>query len=189
MITLNDYLKAVNYRITEGCEFVWDCFGENAYSYEFWNRSNGAGGASVNVVFDMETQEVYELQAWHKDSETTYRWIHPDYIEAVKNECEKRSIEFKSAGEGREFTDIEMPRDILEKSTAIAEGKPFDRRIMVEINLTDEEELQLMRMAHDRDMTLNELVGVVLEEQIRRIKCTENKYTTSCEPNGQSNNQ
>lgn len=37
------------------------------------------------------------------------------------------------------------------------------------LDLTDEEELLLMREAHKRDITLNQLVEQILEEQINNI--------------------
>lgn len=44
-----------------------------------------------------------------------------------------------------------------------------DNRVDVPIELTDEEWYTLMRMAHDRDITLNQLVEEILAAEINRI--------------------
>jgi predicted DNA-binding ribbon-helix-helix protein len=45
-----------------------------------------------------------------------------------------------------------------------------DNRVDVPIELTDEEWYTLMRMAHDRDITLNQLVEEILAAEINRIE-------------------
>ena len=45
-----------------------------------------------------------------------------------------------------------------------------DNRVDVEIELTDEEWYTLMRIAHEQDITLNQLVERVLSAEINRIE-------------------
>ena len=45
-----------------------------------------------------------------------------------------------------------------------------DNRVNLPIELTDEEWYTLMRMAHDRDITLNQLVNQLLTEELERIE-------------------
>ena len=45
-----------------------------------------------------------------------------------------------------------------------------DNRVDVEIELADEEWYTLMRMAHEQDITLNQLVERVLTAEIDRIE-------------------
>ena len=45
-----------------------------------------------------------------------------------------------------------------------------DNRVDVEIELRDEEWFTLMKMAHDQDITLNQLVEQVLAAEINRIE-------------------
>ena len=45
-----------------------------------------------------------------------------------------------------------------------------DNRVDVEIELTDAEWYTLMRMAHEQDITLNQLVERVLTAEINRIE-------------------
>lgn len=45
-----------------------------------------------------------------------------------------------------------------------------DGRSEIEIDLTDEEFLQLARMAHERDITFNQMVELILSEAIEKLK-------------------
>ena len=45
-----------------------------------------------------------------------------------------------------------------------------DNRVDVEIELTDEEWYTLMKIAHEQDITLNQLVEQVLAAEIQRIE-------------------
>lgn len=45
-----------------------------------------------------------------------------------------------------------------------------DNRVEVELELTNEEWFQLMRMAHEQDITLNQLVERVLTAEIDRLE-------------------
>ena len=45
-----------------------------------------------------------------------------------------------------------------------------DNRVEIELELTDQEWYTLMKMAHDQDITLNQLVERVLTEEINRLE-------------------
>lgn len=45
-----------------------------------------------------------------------------------------------------------------------------DNRVSIEVDLTDDEWYSLMKIAHEQDITLNQLVENILREAIERIK-------------------
>lgn len=53
----------------------------------------------------------------------------------------------------------------IEKANEIGDGHSE-----IEIDLTDEEFLQLARMAHERDITFNQMVELILSEAIEKLK-------------------
>lgn len=53
----------------------------------------------------------------------------------------------------------------IEKANEIGDG-----RSEIEIDLTDEEFLQVARMAHERDITFNQMVELILSEAIEKLK-------------------
>lgn len=168
-ITLKQCLECINYKITEGSDYGWHVFGDNAYQLDSWNGKHQDGGHTINIVFDKKTQLVYELQAWDDAADRQYRWIHPDYIDSVKTEYQHRNLDFTTSLDDNTFIDIELAVDILEKATAIANDLPYDDRIQFELDLPDEEMHTLMRLAHTRDITLNQLVKDILREVVAKL--------------------
>jgi len=56
MITMKEWMELVGYKITEGSDYLWSCYGPNAYQLSSWNGIHGAGGYSFNIVFSTKTQ-------------------------------------------------------------------------------------------------------------------------------------
>ena len=164
MLTLKDYVEAINYRITGGSEYQWKCFGPNARYMDC--ESETLNEFSVVAVFDSVDQTVYTVEAWDYKSDKCYRWIHPDYIKAYKKECKKHDVDFKNASDDKDFIDLEVAEDILEKARAIVAGEEYDVRIQVPLNLDREQMFDLMKYAHEADMTLNEYVESILQKVI-----------------------
>lgn len=167
-LTLRDFMEVVNYRITEGDRYGWTCYGPNAYTMDSWNGDHD--GHSLSVVFDTATQTVYEMSACDYKRSRAYRWIHPAYRNAYNNEAKNHNAEMNQAWDDINFVDLEVVDDLLEKSDAIVNDRSYDIRVQVPLELSDSDMLQLFTMAHQRDITLNELVEELLREEIRRIE-------------------
>ena len=163
---LRDYLEAINYRITGGSDYQWTCFGPNARYLDCDDSTYASGTYSVVAIFDSETQEVYSVEAWDYTNDRTYRWIDPDYIGAYKKACKKHDVDFKNAMDDKNFIDLSVENDILSKAGAIVLGEEYDTRIQLEVDIPDEDLLQYMKLAHDLDITFNELVERAVKEAI-----------------------
>lgn len=48
--------------------------------------------------------------------------------------------------------------------------EPTDNRATVEVDLTDEEFMHIARLAHERDITFNQMVEYILQQEIDRRK-------------------
>jgi hypothetical protein len=66
--------------------------------------------------------------------------------------------------------DLEVDDDWFQKALAVEAGEVYDTRVSVPLVLDRDQMFDLMTMAHERDMTLNELVEFVLKEEIKRIE-------------------
>ncbi len=167
--TLKDWMEVVQYKVTEGSEYGWTCFGYNAYSLDYW--SGDQNGYGMSIVFDRKTQEVYEVQVcdYAEESPVAYRYINPDYQEAYKQECKTRGAT-DEAWEEVKWIDLELFEDWVQKATAIRDGFEYDKRIMIPLTLEDEEFAVLAKMAHEADMSLNQFVEKILIEEIERLK-------------------
>jgi hypothetical protein len=82
MISLEQFMKTVDYRVTEGSTYDWRCYGDNAYSLSAWNGVHGAGGWSANITFDTKDQTVYEVDMCDYTNDRAYRVINPDFADA-----------------------------------------------------------------------------------------------------------
>lgn len=174
MITLKQFMETVDYRITEGSNYQWHCFGSNAYCLDSWNGDQN--GHTVSIIFDTQDQTVYQVMAYDYGREHAYRITNPDFKSAFDAECEDRDILDMAweldDGTPVRYVDLEVEEDFLEKAHAIVNDIDYDTRVKVPVDFTDEELLTYMKMAHDRDMTFNQFVEDALrqfiEQELRR---------------------
>jgi hypothetical protein len=166
MISLKQFMETVNYRITEGSDYGWQCYGHDAYMLDSWNGEQD--GHSLTIIFDTKTQEVYEIQAHDYVHNRAYRLINSDYAKKNKKEAKKRNVSRKEAWDDVDYVDLETDEDFLEKAQAIVNGTDYDTRVQVPLELDDDTMFQMMRMAHERDLTLNEFVEDLLREFLKK---------------------
>lgn len=164
MITLKEWMEVVGYRITEGSNYGWDCYGPNSYSLDSWNGDHE--GCSFSVIFDTKTQEVYEVQSHDFKNKRAYRIINPEFQKKHRKECKRRDVNLNEAWEDVDYVDLETEDDWLEKARAISSGEYYDTRVSIPVDFTDEELLKYMKMAHDRDMTFNAFIEEALRHAI-----------------------
>ena len=162
---LKKILKAANYKISSGSEYLWLCFGENARFLELENRYGNA-----SVVFDTVNQTVYSLEVVTLSGDFAYRWTNPDINSGFLLEAEERGVDPKNAWDDVEWIDLEVEADILEKMTAILAGENFDERVMIDINLTDEDLVVIAKAAHKEDKTLNQFINDSLCNYLDTLK-------------------
>jgi hypothetical protein len=168
MITLKEWMELADYRITEGSDFGWKCYGNDAYMLDSWNGEQD--GFSFTVIFDTKTQIVYEVQAHDYVHTRAYRMINPDFQKKVKKEARKRDTNKDNAWDDVDYIDLEVDDDFIQKCLAIRAGEDYDTRVSVPVEFTDEELLKYMKMAHEQDMTFNAFVEEALRQAIEEHK-------------------
>ena len=164
MITLKEWMEVVDYRITEGANYLWDCYGPDSYSLDSWDGDHD--GRSFSIIFDTKTQVVYEVQAHDYRNQRAYRLCNPGYQIGMEIEAGNRGINKKQAWDEVDYVDLESDDDWIQKAIAIAAGEDYDTRVSVPLDLDDDVLLKLMKMAHERDLTFNEFIEGVLREQL-----------------------
>jgi len=163
MITMKEWMELVGYRITEGSDYGWQCYGPNVYQLDSWNGEQD--GHSFSIIFDTRDQTVYEVQAHDYVHNRAYRMINEDYAKKMKKEAKRRDVDRNEAWDEVNYVDLEVDDDFIQKCLAIREGEDYDARVSVPLTLGDDEMFELMKMAHEQDITLNELV----ERLLRRV--------------------
>jgi hypothetical protein len=165
MITIENFLNTVGHRISGGSEYQWQCFGPDAryLDSEFPDRY------SASIVFDTQTQVVYEATVCDYSANRAYRWLNPDFKSEFENEVLIRGSQ-DQAWDNVGYIDLDVTEDWLTKARAIVIGESYDSRVSVPIDLPDDEMLALMTLAHERDITLNQLVEQILTLAIQDRK-------------------
>lgn len=170
MITIKEWMEIVDYKITEGSDYMWQCYGSNAYRLDSWNGVHSKGGYSFSIVFSTKTQKVYEVSAYDYTNDRAYRMINPKNQEKHRKEALARDVNLNEAWDDVNYVDLEVDDDFIQKCLAIREGEDYDTRVQVPIDFTDQELLEYMKLAHERDMTFNELVEEALRHAIEKVK-------------------
>lgn len=166
MVKLQQFLELIHYKISEGQPFLWNCYGANAYILD----SNNDQKCESSVIFNTQTQDVFEMTIHDSLNNRHYRWINPSFIESHKNEATERELDFKEVYEGQNYIDLDLAEDFLNKAYAIINNEPYDPRIMIDLEVSDDTLFQLMKFAHEKDITLNALVEQILKEEIHKLQ-------------------
>lgn len=166
-MSMQRFMETVNYRITEGDTFCWQCFGTNAYRLDSWNGEQD--GHSLSIVFDTHDQICYLLEANDYKNNRAYRWVNPDFKKSHDNEAKSTcpGLELQ-AWDDVNYVELESIDDFFKKASAIVQGLDYDTRVEVPITLPDDVMFQLMIKAHEQDITFNQLVEQALQAAIDR---------------------
>jgi len=173
MITLKEWMELVDYKITEGSDYGWSCYGDNPYCLDSWNGDQD--GYSFGIIFDTKTQVVYEVSVCDYKHERAYRMINTDYQQAHRDESADRGSNFNEAWDTVDYTDLDVDDDFIQKGLAIRAGEDYDTRVEMTVDLPDDVILQAAMAAHKLDITLNEYIGRALAEFVNEVK--QGKFT------------
>ena len=161
-------METVDYKITEGSEYMWECYGDHAYRLDSWNQEQD--GHSVSIVFDTQTHVVYEASAYDYKRNRAYRLINPDFKFGHDDEAQSRDVDADQAWDDVNYVDLETDEDFLTKARAIVSDEDYDTRVDVPIDLDRETLFGLMQMAHEQDITFNQLIENIIRQEINRLE-------------------
>ena len=164
MITLREFLSAVDFKVTGGSEYCWKCYGDDARFLDSESSVDNGGTYSASIIFDSVTQEVYESTVCDYVESRAYRMSNPGYIDARRQEATERGINDTNAWDDVDFIELEVAEDFLEKTKSIIAGEEYDTRVQIQIDIGDERLFTLMKMAHEQDMTFNQFVEMILRQ-------------------------
>jgi hypothetical protein len=162
MISMKEWMELVDYKITEGGNYGWSCYGSNSYTLDFWNGVHGKGGYSFSIVFSTKSQKVYEVSVCDYTNNRAYRMINPKFMEKHSKEAMERGVNLNEAWDDIDYIDLEVVEDFMEKAQAIKSGKDYDTRISVPLDLPDDLLLEAALNAHKQGITLNDYINNAL---------------------------
>jgi predicted HTH domain antitoxin len=165
MITLKQFMEIVDYRITE----TDSNYMAQMLHLDYWDKHQDGVGASL--TYDTMLQKPLCVTVCDYARNKAYR-LKDKTGDVFGNQVDDDEY----AWDDVKYIDLDTDNDFIEKAKAIVNYLPYDTRIEVELDLTNTEELNLMRMAHEADKTVNEFVQDILIRNIRDYEFTHSMF-------------
>ena len=170
MITMKEWMELVDYRITEGGDYGWNCYGSNAYQLSSWNGLHDKGGWSFNIVFSTKTQKVYEVSVCDFTNDRAYRMIAENKRKKHIKEAKARDVNLNEAWDDVEYVDLEVDDDFIQKCLAIKEGREYSTDVSIPLDLPDDLLMFAFKSAHAENMTFNDWMNKMLKDFVDKVE-------------------
>jgi len=170
MITMKEWMELVDYKITEGGEYGWACYGPNAYSLDSWNGVHGKGGYSFSIAFSTKTQKVYEVSVCDYTNNRAYRMIAKDKQKKYAKLAEAYGVSLNEAWDDVDYVDLEVDDDFISKCLAIKAGEKYSTDVSIPLDLPDDLLMFAFKQAHAENMTFNDWMNKMLKEFIDKVE-------------------
>lgn len=119
-------------------------------------------------MFDTVTQVVYEVSICEFKHDISYRLVNPTYADALKALAGVKGDAWSAAYDGVEFTDFSTVDAFIEAASVLLQHKVATMS-SIELDLEDDLVYSLMKMAHERDITFNQLITEILLEYVDKF--------------------
>ena len=163
MTGFQSLMEATNFAPAMGVEFQWDCYPKA----QFFDAQSDSG-VEVSVVADPVSGIVYEAQVIGGDD--AYRWFNPAFLTAHKEECDRRGVAFdEPASEGVKWAVTDAFEDIVSKVDAIWNGKEFDPRVIITIEIETDLRDRLAAQAADLGITMEDHLSDIVTQEFKRL--------------------
>jgi hypothetical protein len=170
MITVKEWMELVDYKITEGSDYGWNCYGPYSYTLDSWNGIHGHGGYSFSIVFSTKSQKVYEVSVCDYTNNRAYRIINPKFVEKHRKESLARGVNLNEAWDDIEYTDLEVDDDFIQKCLAIRAGEDYSTDVLLPLDLPEDLLMFAFKCAHAENMTFNDWMNKMLREFIDKVE-------------------
>jgi hypothetical protein len=170
MITMKEWMELVDYRITEGGEYGWGCYGRNSYQLSSWNGLHDKGGWSFNIVFSTKTQKVYEVAVCDYTNNRAYRMIAENKRAKHIKEAKARNVNLNEAWDDVEYVDLEIDDDFIQKCLAIRAGEEYSTDVSIPLDLPDDLLMFAFKSAHAENMTFNDWMNRMLKSFVDKVE-------------------
>lgn len=162
-MNIQQIMEATQFKISGGSKYQWSCFGDNARYIDF---SIEGENEVVSLVFDSVNQTIYQVEFFPNDT-TTYSWINPEFIDALKKEHSIKNIPFNNE-ESNRIINIEVEDDIIDKITSFFNTGTFDDRVLTILELTSEEEELIEKASSISNLSVNDFINEAIKDYIKK---------------------
>lgn len=161
---IDKFLVCFDYRVSGGSEYLWNCFPDARYMD--FESEHGYG----TILFSSKDQTVYYAEVSSADGTYAYRWLNPEFKDSYLEECQQRKVDYKIAWDTVEWVDLEVVEDFFEKASSVMNGRSFDKRIIIPLDLDDDNFLMAAKAAHSMDITINKFFEEAIAYAIEQRK-------------------
>ena len=162
MITVQQFLETINYKITGGSDFLWRCYGEDTYTIDSWVEEH----YEASLTFNPKSGGTFEITVIDLVNRRQYRWINPLVLDAYNAEYTARGLDMLDTS--FRYTNIEVESDIIEKLEGIVNKTDYDTRIVIQIDMSDTDFLTFAKAAHVMDVSFNEFVEKAIKSAVEK---------------------
>jgi hypothetical protein len=170
---MKEWMELVDYKITEGGDYGWQCYGPNAYTLDSWNGVHGKGGYSFSIVFSTKTQKVYEVSMCDYTNDRAYRMIVENKQDKHRKESKSRAVNLNQAWDDVDYVDLDVDDDFFQKALSIRAGEDYDDTVCVPLDLPDDLLMFAFKAAHEQNLTLNEWMNQMLRNFVDQVEAGE----------------
>lgn len=163
---IEDMLPLIDYKISEGTDYLWPCFGENCRQLHFLDVQ----GRDFGELVHNRAGDILFIAFTYIDNSkyTAYHWVDPAYREAYSKECETRHIDTNRYDSANLSIELEVEQDALSKISAIYRLEPFDKRILISVDLPEKTIAALTFMAQLNNRSIDDEVCHLLSEYLKK---------------------
>jgi hypothetical protein len=183
-----DIIKATSYQINSSDIFLWQCFGNNCRIYDLILSTN-----NENLILDEYSEpnyigsfvadnngKIYASYFYDEKNNIASRWVDPEYLVQYKKEYSLKNLNFSYFLETVLFTDIFNEKDYLTILSTYYQNNKLDIHLSknenISVNLDDNTFLFIAKLAHEKNITFNEMSNELLSSQL--LKLIDNKTIT-----------
>ena len=170
MISIKEWMELVDYKITEGSDYGWDCYGPYSHQLDSWNGVHGKGGYSFSIIFSTKSQKVYEVTVCDYTNDRAYRMINPKFVEKHRKEAKRHNVDMDEAWDDVDYVDLEVDDDFIQKCLAIKAGEDYSTDVSVPLDLPDDLLMFAFKAAHAENMTFNDWMNKMLKSFIDKVE-------------------
>jgi len=119
MISIEEFILAIKYRITGGSEYTWSCYGPNAR----WLDSEHSR-YHASIVFNTVNQTVYEATLNDYNSDLAYRILNPNYSDAMIAESTEMGIDHAVSHDHIKYIELTVHEFLNKLRTLVSVKSP-----------------------------------------------------------------
>lgn len=170
MNAIQRWMECCNYNIFDSWDFLWECWP----SCLVISAKSQSGRNEFSIYFDKNTRVVHQVSAYDNLHNRAYRWMNPDTRTAYLAESLNLNAG-DEAWEGVNYTDLDSQDDFFDKMSQIYQEAEYDTRVVVPLVIGDQEFIHVAKMAHERDITFNRMVELLLTEYLSKMQQKSNR--------------